>query len=272
MDNYYLRGEVSNSDLSSLEKYFNPDKYQVDPTDAYRFGNLIDALITETDKVDFFKKTVSDYPDKPFTAEQWETALKMRAAFKKDSTCSQLLSASECQKKFFETVNLKWGSVRFSLRMRCKFDLWSNMLGWGGDIKSTRAMGSRTPFEILADLTAALRETGELLSAELRLWHEWEAGSKGRRQQVWSRGMRAKLGLGQELTDEEAAELEVEGEDLVAIDSGEWRRVSDADPGLEGQCRSIIRASSDMADARSNLSSFLAHRGVAHRLVWPVSE
>ncbi len=139
MDSYYLRGEVSNSDLSALEKYFKPDSFDIDPTEAYRFGNLVDALLTEPEKVDYFKKTVSDYPDMPFTDEQWSTAIEMKKAFKKDSFCLQILTASETQKKFFETVTLTWGKYRFQLRMRCKYDLWSGMLGWGGDIKSTTA-------------------------------------------------------------------------------------------------------------------------------------
>lgn len=110
-----------------------------------------------------------------------------------------------------------------------------------------------------------------MLDDELRLWAEWEAGSKGRRQQVWSRGMRDKLQLGAELSDEEVAELEVDGQDLVAIDSSEWRRACEVEPGLEHHLRVVIRSSSSLEDARSRVTEFLSALGVRHRPIWPVS-
>jgi hypothetical protein len=56
----------------------------------------------------------------------------------------------------------------------------------------------------------------------LDLWHEYEAGSKGRRQSTWTRGLRELLAVGVEKTDEEIA-AEVEGsKDLLYITAAGW--------------------------------------------------
>lgn len=61
----------------------------------------------------------------------------------------------------------------------------------------------------------------------LDLWHEWERGSKGRRQLTWSKGMRDALQLGVEATDEDIAEEELgtSADDLVLVTSEGWRLV-----------------------------------------------
>lgn len=89
------------------------------------------------------------------------------------------------------------------------------------DLKAGRS--NRTPFQLLADIVAEVESTGVVPEDDWALWSEWEEVSRGRRQQVWSRGMRSKLGLGQEMTDEEAAAVEVEGADLLIIPAEDWR-------------------------------------------------
>ena len=51
MDAYFSRSEVSNSDLSWLSKYWMLDYKLFDIEQAYRFGTLVDAIITEPHKV-----------------------------------------------------------------------------------------------------------------------------------------------------------------------------------------------------------------------------
>lgn len=63
------------------------------------------------------------------------------------------------------------------------------------------ASGGRSPWSILDGALA-----GDV--DELRLWHEFEKASRGRRQLTWSRGLRALLGLDDEQSDEEVAEAE----------------------------------------------------------------
>ena len=66
----------------------------------------------------------------------------------------------------------------------------------------TRATGSRTPWEVLADVAGGDADA-------LDVWHAWEAGSKGKRALTWSRGLRARFGLGVEASDEDVAAVEV---------------------------------------------------------------
>src|SRR5581483_5873488 len=58
---------------------------------------------------------------------------------------------------------------------------------------------SETPWEILE------RAMTDGDAAALELWHEYEQATRGCRALVWSPGLRATLGAGQEITDEEAA-------------------------------------------------------------------
>ena len=82
--------------------------------------------------------------------------------------------------------------------------------------KTGRA-GNRTPFQLLAGVVA-----GE--ADDLDLWHEWEAGSHGRRQITWSSGLRVMLGLVVELTDQEIVEADALRGDVVArVPLPTWR-------------------------------------------------
>lgn len=85
--------------------------------------------------------------------------------------------------------------------------------------KTTRTAFSTAPVWSLLD---GLLNTGEV--EYLNDWREWERGSKGRRQLTWSQGLRCRLGLLEEVTDEEIA-AEVLGDDrdnLVAITAEGW--------------------------------------------------
>jgi hypothetical protein len=141
-DSYYSRPEVSNSDLSALKKYFYPDYNPFDPTEAYRFGNLVDAMCTEPEKVNYFKRTITDY-EMPFTKEDFELAEGMKQAFRKDELMKQLLPLCSFQKVFTGLVNFNYGGFEFSLNMRCKFDFFMQVLSWGGDLKSTAATSQK---------------------------------------------------------------------------------------------------------------------------------
>jgi Replication protein len=87
----------------------------------------------------------------------------------------------------------------------------------GGRFKRGRK-ASRTAFEILADGL----ETG--LADDLELWLEWERASKGRRQLLYSRGLKARAGI-DDLSDEQIAAAKDEGETLVILPRKTWREV-----------------------------------------------
>jgi hypothetical protein len=78
-----------------------------------------------------------------------------------------------------------------------------------------------TPWGLLRSFV----ETGDC--ADLDRWHEWEAASKGRRAMTWARGLRARLALGQEQTDEELAEDEAtpDAQSVALFAPKLWREV-----------------------------------------------
>ncbi|WP_300016877.1 protein rep [Pseudonocardia sp.] len=85
----------------------------------------------------------------------------------------------------------------------------------GGSAKEGRR-GNRSPFAILRDAL----DTG--LADDVELWWEWEQVSRGRRQVAWSKGFREWAGARRELTDEEIAEQDHGGEDVLAVEPESW--------------------------------------------------
>lgn len=139
MDTYYQRPEVSNSDLTWLNKYWLPENVIYDLEKAYANGNLIDAMITEPEKVDYFKLRVQ-HVDYQFSEDEFERAKEMKKAFYKDAFCQQMIKQCSFQhvsvKKDFR---IKYGDFEFTLPARCKFDLFCEGFDLSGDIKSTTA-------------------------------------------------------------------------------------------------------------------------------------
>lgn len=135
-DTYFNRAEVSNSDLVTLEKYFMPKEQVGDIEAAYRFGTLVDAVITEPEKVNYFKLTVDDVQ---YTKDEFEKAKEMMKAFMRDAMCDSLLKQASFQSVMNTVMEMEYQGVPFSLSVRCKWDLWMERLKWGGDIKSTAA-------------------------------------------------------------------------------------------------------------------------------------
>lgn len=115
-----------------------------------------------------------------------------------------------------------------------------------GDMKTGRK-GGRTPFQILDDF----RWTGN--EADLRLWHEWETVTHGRRAIFWSDHLRALLLPDEdteEATDDEIAAEEVGGEDVALIDKATWKGIT-ARPGLA--CALLDRLESGGLDSVNEL-------------------
>lgn len=136
-DAYYGRPEVSNSDLSALENYFMPKDYVMDATAAYRFGNLIDAMVTESHRCDHYNRRVDG---EQFTAEEWAQATQMLNAFRKDAECMNLLKMSTGQNVMIRRgQQFEYQGIPFELDVRCKWDGFMPHMKWGWDLKSTTA-------------------------------------------------------------------------------------------------------------------------------------
>lgn len=77
-------------------------------------------------------------------------------------------------------------------------------------VKQARNAEGRTPMQMLADYIGGDKHAGEL-------WQEYAAAFKGKRQLVWSNGLRDLLGMGVEKSDEQLAREEREDADLLAL-------------------------------------------------------
>jgi hypothetical protein len=124
----------------------------------------------------------------------------------------------------YERVALVGGSTalgRYVAKVRAEDDLQGvEIVGWHvgrelarADVKRSRIEGGMSPFQLAAHAV----ETGEKWA--VMRWREWEQGSKGRRAIMWSPGLRDRLGLTDEQTDDELAAEEVGG-DVVAVVEG----------------------------------------------------
>lgn len=140
-DSYFSRTEVSNSDLTELKNYLYPRIQYGDKEKAFKFGTLVDALITENDRVRYDKLMVDDIV---YSKEEFELGIAMRDALRRearrDPFLAQVLLKSDTQ-RFMVNKNqtFQYGNFEYTLDTRCKWDWWLPDFGFGGDLKTTFA-------------------------------------------------------------------------------------------------------------------------------------
>ncbi|MFA6058919.1 MAG: hypothetical protein WC756_12025 [Taibaiella sp.] len=135
--NYRSFPAVSNSDLTSLQKYWEPEWLVIDKEKAYKFGTLIDAIITEPHKVDYFRFQVEGVQ---YSKEDFEQAQEMCKVFYRDEFCNKMVAQCSFQKiSYQEKFKIQYGRFEFTLPAKCKWDLFCENFDLSGDIKSTAA-------------------------------------------------------------------------------------------------------------------------------------
>lgn len=117
-----------------------------------------------------------------------------------------------------------------------------------GDLKRARG-NHRTPFQVLTDIVENFH------ASDGDLWREWEKASKGRRQIGWSAGLRQRMLLEPEQTDEELAEATVEGETLLVLTRRGLVRI--AKLGIASEILSVTET-----NGRGGLVLVLDHYGI----------
>ena len=106
------------------------------------------------------------------------------------------------------------------------------------DGKEGRTRTSRHPFAIAYDAV----ETGD--KADVLLFREWIKGSHDRRMWTWSKGLRRKLGLADEKTDEElAAEADETIEQVCIVSRKLWRKIATTRIGLRAEVLAALDTS-----------------------------
>lgn len=144
-DEYYNRSEVSNSDLTELKNLLHPRIQYGDREAAFRFGTLVDAIITEPDRVNYYRYTVDDiqYTEDEFLlAKEMHKSLRMEA--RNDQFLAKVLQLSETQRFMVNNQQeFDYGGFPFTLNTRCKWDWFLPMCGFGGDLKTTFASSQK---------------------------------------------------------------------------------------------------------------------------------
>lgn len=140
-DEYYKRSEVSNSDLTTLKNLLHPRLQLGDREAAFRFGNLVDAIITEPARVNFYTYTVDDVQ---YTEDEFRHAQEMQKALKAEAMSDHflfnVLALSKTQKVMVNKAQqFEYGQFPFTLDTRCKWDWWLPQVSFGGDLKTTFA-------------------------------------------------------------------------------------------------------------------------------------
>jgi hypothetical protein len=135
--NYRQFPAVANSDLSWLEKQLMSKQRIIDCEQAFKMGTLIDAMITEPHRVDYFKYRVDDVQ---YTKADFELSKKMKAAFMKDKVCQDIIKDCSFQHiSYNPEFEVEHEGVRFIVPAKAKWDLKKKHFPFGGDIKSTTA-------------------------------------------------------------------------------------------------------------------------------------
>ena len=121
-DAYYQRSEVSNSDLTALKNLLHPVPMLPGVREAaFRFGSLVDAMITAPERVNYYQLTVDDehYTDDEFRhAKEMHRSLRMAA--RHDPFLAKVLEEAETQKCMVnQAQEFEYGGFPFTLDTRC---------------------------------------------------------------------------------------------------------------------------------------------------------
>lgn len=145
MTDYYARSEVSNSDLTALKEALHPRMQYGDREKAFRFGSLVDAIITEEDRVNLSEFKVDDVQ---YTEDEFLHAMAMkealyRHAHRHDAFLKHwVLDKRRCSTQRVmvnKSQHLDYCGFDFTLDTRCKWDWFINAGNFGGDLKTTSA-------------------------------------------------------------------------------------------------------------------------------------
>ena len=137
-DPYYGRPEISNSDLGILAKYWQALQISYDIDAALRFGTLFDCMLTEKQRVDYYKFTCCGWT---YTRGEFAVAEAMVHSFMRDAYCAHLLRYAVTQTVLIDKSFLfEYLGFKFRLPFRGKVDFDARkILRLIADLKSTTA-------------------------------------------------------------------------------------------------------------------------------------
>ena len=110
---YFDHPYLSNSKLTQFAKELKGDDTPI-PYEAYRFGSLFDAVVTEPHKLDRFLCTLTG-TDYTYTQSEIERADKMFRSLMQDSFCANLVKTANKQEEKYSAVTILHNGFEFSI-------------------------------------------------------------------------------------------------------------------------------------------------------------
>lgn len=189
-----------------------------------------------------------------FTRRPWtgrERALRGAALFRRWSTFVERETGRSCSRDAFRIVGGALGAGAYITKVQ-ESESWKlGMEFTRGDLKTGRRQ-SVTPFELIGPASA-----GEAWA--LHRWWEWEQVTRGRRCMSWSLGARQALGMDTiELSDQQLAELEIGGDEILTIPGAIYAEVVASFGGESGLLAAVEEGG---AGAGSRFVSLLIRPG-----------
>lgn len=140
-DTYYQRSEVSNSDLTALKELLYPRPQFGDREKAFRIGSIVDAMVSEKERVDFLNMTLDGVQiDEEEFLFCRELLRALRSEARKDPFLEKVLEKADTQRVMVNHGQVfNNGGFEFTLDTRCKWDWWLPSANFGGDLKTTGA-------------------------------------------------------------------------------------------------------------------------------------
>ena len=145
-ENYRSFFAIANSDLSWLEKQLMPKDWVIDFEQALKMGSLIDAMITEAHKVDYYTLQLGKVQ---YSKADFEKAIKMKQAFRNKKAYENEAKyqfvmdlVNDCSFQHISynpAFKIEHEGITFEVPAKAKWDLKKKMQPLGGDIKSTTA-------------------------------------------------------------------------------------------------------------------------------------
>jgi len=139
--NYYARPEVSNSDLSKLQRMLRGEPAELTIGSGIRMGRIVDALVTEPERANVYACTIDgEHVSEGEMRHGCWLVEQLHAAAKDDPFLALTLKSASTQVVSSNTaMDIDYCGFHFTLPTRCKWDWWFDAPHFGGDLKTTSA-------------------------------------------------------------------------------------------------------------------------------------
>lgn len=133
---YFSHPAVSNSNLKALAQMYYALR-KIDAAAAFRFGLLVDCILTEEWKLTDNQIEDEDGKVVTYTDQEVSLARRMANTVQSDAVVRLLIQGGEGQRIFIRDLPMMFEGREFVLQVRCKFDWYHAGFNTGVDYKTT---------------------------------------------------------------------------------------------------------------------------------------